>query len=146
MTDEELIEIVGRAIEAADSIDRNVLARAAIAAINLPALTAWRNAVIDELTSLHIYNVEHDADPRKAVRDIVKWNQRLALDPAVSAEARALMVRGGDMVKEAAAGTVCGLVAKHATDATIADVADQLGQVLRALSVPAIVEAGDGKK
>ena len=53
------------------------------------------------------------------------------------------MVEITDADREAAAGTVCGLVAKHATDATIADVADQLGQVLRALSVPAIVEAGE---
>lgn len=44
---------------------------------------------------------------------------------------------------EAAAGSICGLVAKHAKDATIADVADQLGQVIRAMSVPAIVEAGE---
>lgn len=109
-------------------------ARAALAAINLPALTAWREAVIDELCSLHIYSAEHDADPRKAVRDIIEWNQRLALDPAVSAEARALHTQGWNEAIEAAADTICGLVAKHAKDAVVADVADKLGQVIRALT------------
>lgn len=35
---------------------------------------------------------------------------------------------------EAAAGSICGLVAKHAQDAVVADVADQLGQIIRALT------------
>lgn len=108
--------------------------RAALAATNLPALTAWREAVIDELCSLHIYGAEHDADPRKAVRDIIEWNQRLALDPAVSAEARALHTQGWNEAIEAAADVVCGLIAKHAQDAVVADVADKLGQVIRALT------------
>ena len=77
-------------------------AQTALAAINLPALTAWREAVIDELCSLHIYSAEHDADPRKAVRDIIEWNHRLVLDPAVSAEARALYAQGWNEAIEAA--------------------------------------------
>ena len=78
-------------------------ARAALAAINLPALTAWREAVIDELMSCHIYRREHEENPRKAIHEIIGWNIRLALDPAVSAEARALYRRGWNEAIEAAA-------------------------------------------
>ena len=156
--DEELIEQVARAICVANGCDPDTMfegspiwdhweddAKAAIATINLPALSAWRNAVIDELTSLHIYSAEHDADPRKAVRDIVEWNQRLALDPAVSAEARALMVRGGEMVKEAAAREnlmICLTNCEELTDEAM-EALNFATDRIRALSVPAIVEAGD---
>jgi len=56
--------------------------------------TPWREAVIDALVVNHIYRKDHDADPRKAIRDLIEWEQKLALDPAVSAEAQALIDQG----------------------------------------------------
>lgn len=69
---------------------------------------SFRQAVIDELVICHIYSRVHDHDPRKAVQDIINWNVGVALDPAVSAEARRLaglpdlppMVDDFDLTKE----------------------------------------------
>jgi hypothetical protein len=54
----------------------------------------WRDAVIDQLVICHLYAPVHDSDPRKALGDLLAWNQSLALDPDVSAEAQALIDRG----------------------------------------------------
>ena len=54
----------------------------------------WKDAVINELVVAHIYRAEHDSDPRKAIRDAITWNCQVALDPAVSSDARALIERG----------------------------------------------------
>ena len=61
MTD-KLIEIVGRAIEAADTLDRDKLARAALAAINLPARLdeeysrGWSDATQSATTALQAFD------------------------------------------------------------------------------------------
>ena len=34
----------------------------------------FRAAVVDELVVCHIYTKEHEANPRKAVRDIIDWH------------------------------------------------------------------------
>lgn len=54
------------------------------------------NAVIDELVVCGIYSKEHDSNPRKAIQDIIKWNCDVALDPAVSSDAQALMKKERD--------------------------------------------------
>ena len=54
----------------------------------------WRDAVINELVVAHIYCKEHDSDPRKAVQDAITWNCQVALDPAVSSAAAALVEQG----------------------------------------------------
>ena len=54
----------------------------------------WKDAVIDELITAHVYQKEHDTDPRKAIQDAITWNCQVALDPAVSSDARALVERG----------------------------------------------------
>lgn len=54
----------------------------------------WKDAVIDQLVIHHIYNDTHDSDPRKALQDLLQVNQDIALDPAVSGEAQALIERG----------------------------------------------------
>lgn len=54
----------------------------------------WRKAVQDELVVLHILNAENEENPRKALQDIIHWNQKIALDPAVSKEARDLQASG----------------------------------------------------
>lgn len=57
----------------------------------LSAAHAWKEAVIDELIVDHIYTKEHETNPRKAIQDAITWNCQVALDPAVSSDARALI-------------------------------------------------------
>ena len=51
-------------------------------------LSAWKDAVENELIVCHILNASHK-DPRKAISDIIQWNVDVALDPAVSSVAAA---------------------------------------------------------
>lgn len=53
----------------------------------LAAAEGFRTAVIDALVVDGIYTNGHDADPRKAVNDLLAWEAKIALDPAVSQEA-----------------------------------------------------------
>lgn len=55
---------------------------------------SWQDAVIDELVSCGIYSESHDTNPSKAVQDLIAWNNQVALDPAVSEEAKALQEQG----------------------------------------------------
>lgn len=55
---------------------------------------AWKEAVINELVVLHIYNSAHDNDPRKAIQDAITYHCQIALDPQVSSDAQALVDRG----------------------------------------------------
>lgn len=57
----------------------------------LAAAQEWKDRVIDELIVAHIYTKEHDANPCKAIQDAITWNCQVALDPAVSSDARALI-------------------------------------------------------
>ena len=54
----------------------------------------WRGAVIDALVVGHIYNASHDADPRKAINDLICWETDIALDPQVSSAAEELVASG----------------------------------------------------
>lgn len=63
------------------------------AAIAQPA-DQWKEAVLNELIVAHIYTAEHDTNPRKALQDAIAWNCQVALDPAVSADAQALIDKG----------------------------------------------------
>lgn len=58
--------------------------------VQLDKDSAWRKVVQDELVNLHILSEINEDNPHKALSDIIEWNQKIALDPAVSAEARAL--------------------------------------------------------
>lgn len=71
------------------------------ALVALDKLRAWKVALIDALVVNFIYSKEHDIDPRKALNDLINWEQRCALDPAISAEARALIDRGLLLAREA---------------------------------------------
>ena len=53
----------------------------------------FREAVMDALVVSHIYVPEHDTNPRKAINDLICWEQKIALDPLVSSDARALIER-----------------------------------------------------
>jgi hypothetical protein len=55
---------------------------------------AWRDAVIDRLVIGHMATAAHDSDPILALNDLLNWERAIALDPAVSAEAQALIDRG----------------------------------------------------
>ena len=54
----------------------------------------WREAVHDELVTTWTLSAENKDDPRKALQDIINWHVRVALDPAVSSDAQALIERG----------------------------------------------------
>ena len=54
----------------------------------------WKAAIIDELVVDCILAKEHESDPEGALRAAIDWNVQVALDPAVSAQAR-------DMLKKA---------------------------------------------
>lgn len=61
----------------------------------------WKEAVISELVCCHIYNKEHDNNPRKAIQDAISWNCQVSLDPQVSSDAQALIDRGVAAEREA---------------------------------------------
>ena len=65
----------------------------------LKECTPWQDAVIDGLVVAHVYRKEHDTDPRLALQDLISWHVRVALDPTVSSDARAL-VESGERVKQ----------------------------------------------
>jgi len=53
-------------------------------------LREWKDAVIDATVVDWIFTKAHESDPRKAVNDLLAWQQKIALDPAVSKEAHDL--------------------------------------------------------
>lgn len=61
---------------------------------NGPPDGPWRSAVIDALVVSHILQAGHEEDPRKAINDLLAWHQKVALDMAVSQEARDLFEQG----------------------------------------------------
>ena len=54
----------------------------------------WAEAVIEQLVIHHIYRKEHDADPRKAIRDLFCISNAMVLEPLVSKPAQDLVDRG----------------------------------------------------
>src|SRR5262245_11187658 len=53
----------------------------------------WKDAIIDACVVDWIFTKDHETDPRKAVNDLLCWQQRIALDPAVSEDAAKLHAR-----------------------------------------------------
>lgn len=43
----------------------------------------FKDRVIDECVTSWVYTKEHETNPKKALSDIIKWHQQVALDPAV---------------------------------------------------------------
>ena len=70
------------------------------AALAHPPRNEWREAVHDELVTTWTFSAENKDDPRKALQDIINWHVRVALDPAVSSDAQALIERGKAMRDE----------------------------------------------
>ena len=54
----------------------------------------WKEAVVEQLVSIGIYNPSHDDDPVKAVANLLDWEIQTALDPKVSTPAQELYTQG----------------------------------------------------
>lgn len=60
------------------------------AAAERDAVRGFKDAVIDALVVGCILTAEHETNPRKAIADLLAWEVKIALDPAVSSEAATL--------------------------------------------------------
>ena len=74
----------------------------------------WREAVIDALVVDHIYSAAHDADPRKAVNDLLAYESQMALDPLISEAAQALIDKGRDLQQQESDPNATWLTLAHA--------------------------------
>ena len=54
-------------------------------------LNPWQEAVQDRLVVVHGLTDENANDPRKAIADLIRIETQIALDPAVSSDAHALI-------------------------------------------------------
>jgi hypothetical protein len=72
--------------------DASVLDEVIIDAINDGKRNPWKSAVIEALIVNHIFRVSHESDPVRALADLVDWECKVALDPAVSKEAQELVI------------------------------------------------------
>ena len=79
-----------------------VYTEAAVLAV-AEALSNWKERVIDQLVICHILSAEHEADPVKALNDLISWHVQVALDPLVSSDAAALVAAGAADMRERAA-------------------------------------------
>ena len=71
--------------------------RAALAEPAAPTVVEpnpWREAVIDRLVVLWNLTGDNENDPHKALADIERMVEMMALDPCISSEAQALIDRG----------------------------------------------------
>ena len=54
---------------------------------------AWKDAVIEKLVVRHILTKENERDPQKALDDLIGWEVKVALDPAVSEQAERMLAK-----------------------------------------------------
>ena len=73
------------------------------------AARQWKDAVIDQLVLNFILTAEHETNPRKALHDLLVWEQRVALDPAVSSAAAELV----DNARREMALAACKAIPSH---------------------------------
>lgn len=89
--DETIVRRAAQAEETRDAAQaeatRNTLARRAAEAER----TSWKDAVIDALVVNCIYLAVHELDPKRAINDLICWENKIALDPQVSGEANRLI-------------------------------------------------------
>lgn len=62
--------------------------------IELVTRLAWKDAVIDAAVVDWVYTAEHEVDPRKCINDLLVYQQKIALDPAISQAAMELLKEG----------------------------------------------------
>lgn len=60
----------------------------------------FKTAVIDALVVSWLYEKEHSTNPQKALADLLNQARSEALDPLISAEAKALWQSGYDAARE----------------------------------------------
>ncbi len=65
------------------------------------AADKWKQAVIDKLVVNFILTAEHETNPEKALNDLLAWEMKCALDPAISGEAAKLQGDSQAMVAAA---------------------------------------------
>ncbi len=53
----------------------------------------FKRRVIDALICNHILTSEHETNPERALTDLIAWETKIALDPAISSEADQLQKR-----------------------------------------------------
>ncbi|WP_418131454.1 hypothetical protein [Variovorax sp. 278MFTsu5.1] len=68
----------------------------------------WKMAVTAAMICAHILRREHETDPEKALAELLAWEIDVALDPAVSSRAEALVQRGRDETKPYMADAYAG--------------------------------------
>lgn len=67
--------------------------------MNKRSRVSFKSVVIDALVTSHIYQAEHETDPRKALHDLLCWETQVALDPAVSQAAQQLVATAAEAVQ-----------------------------------------------
>lgn len=77
--------------------DTSAIDAAIVEAINDEKRNPWKRAIIEGLIVSHILNATHEADPVRALADLIDWECKETLDPAVSEEARGSVVAVGLM-------------------------------------------------
>lgn len=77
-----------------------IFACAVIAADRALQNNAWRKAIDDARLSLMLDITAPDANPAASVKELVAWANELALNPAISSDAQALIDRGLAMQAE----------------------------------------------
>jgi hypothetical protein len=99
--DDELCKRLRRFIDRDGYLDRAENPSGPEAAARIEALiaerdaaAAFRDVVIGELLSNHIYTEGHETNAGNALHDAIMWNQTVALDPRVSEDARNLVEEG----------------------------------------------------
>lgn len=60
----------------------------------------WQDAIIRQLDCLHLTSNKLERDPDAALNALLHWTQEIALDPAVSSAAQALIDKGRAMEQE----------------------------------------------
>lgn len=74
--------------------------RDSVVAMYIEALQ-YRSAVIEALVVSHIYQRVHEEDAERALADLIAWETKIALDPAVSSDAVALVESGKQFIVNA---------------------------------------------
>ena len=82
-----------------EELERFAAAYAA-AALTKTTSNAWQDAVQDRLVNVHGLTDENANDPRKAIADLIRIETQIALDPAVSSDAHALIAAGAAAERE----------------------------------------------
>ena len=76
------------------------LRRLTVAVEGTQAANPWREAIDAELVCLHLGTVDSFPSAKFALDALINWHVRVALDPEVSSDARALIDKGAAAVAE----------------------------------------------